>query len=100
MERLTVLNHIPGDSNWKNAVNEQLKNVLDPFNGPWTVRLRPVETWQGGDGWSVEVGRPGHVWTLRIAADGQDPAALARYIAEAVQPDRFGRRGDGEDVAN
>lgn len=91
MKRLTVLNDIKGTPAWKAAIDEELRGVLEPYVGPWTVRLRPVEAWQGGTGWSVEVTRPGHVWTLRIAEHNQDPAAMARYIAEAVQPDRFGR---------
>ncbi len=100
MERLIVLNDVPGDPHWRAAVDQELRNVLEPYAGPRTVRVRPVETWQGGEGWSVEVGRPGHVWTLRVAAQNQDPLALARYIAEAVQPERFGRRPDGEDRAS
>ena len=95
MERLTLLNDVPGDPTWRSTLDQELRNVFEPFAGPWTVRVRPVETWQGGDGWSVEVGRPGHVWTLRLAGNSQDPAALARYIADAVQPERFGPSSDG-----
>jgi hypothetical protein len=99
MERLTVLNDVPGDAKWKAVIDEALRTVLDPYHGPWMVRLRPVEAWQGGSGWSVEVGRPGHVWTLRVTVDNQDPSAFARSVAEAVQPERFGRRDEsGEDA--
>ena len=95
MERLTILNDVPGNPAWKVAIDEELRRVLEPFNGPWTVRLRPVEAWQGGSGWSVEVTRPGHVWTLRITEHNQEPALLARYVGEAVQPERFGSPGGG-----
>ncbi|HET8645768.1 MAG TPA: hypothetical protein VFO85_09785, partial [Vicinamibacteria bacterium] len=96
MEQVTILNDVPGNAAWKSAVDEELRRVLDPFTGPWTVRLRPVEAWQGGNGWSVEVTRPGHVWTLRITEHNQEPEVLAHYVNEAVQPDRFARKdGDG-----
>jgi hypothetical protein len=90
MERLTILNDVPGNPAWKSAIDQELRRVLEPFSGPWTVRMRPVEAWQGGSGWSVEVTRPGHVWTLRITENNQEPDVLARYVGEAVQPERFG----------
>lgn len=90
MERVTVFNEVPANGAWKGAIDQELRRALDPFNGPWTVRLRPVESWQGGSGWSVEVTRPGHVWTLRITEYNQEPSMLARYVVEAVQPERFG----------
>ena len=90
MESLNILNDVPGNPAWKSAIDVELRRVLEPFPGPWTVRLRPVEAWQGGSGWSVEVTRPGHVWTLRITENNQEPAVLARYVGEAVQPERFG----------
>lgn len=93
MERFTILNDVPGNPAWKAAVDAELRRALEPFPGPWTVRLRPVEAWQGVSGWSVEVTRPGHVWTLRITEDRQEPGTVARYVVEAVQPDRFGSRG-------
>jgi hypothetical protein len=97
MEPVTILNEVPGDSTWKAAVDCVLRTALAPFAGPWTVRLRPVQSWQGGSGWSVEVVRPGHVWTLRVAEQNQEPPLLARYVAEAVQPERFGSApGGGE----
>jgi hypothetical protein len=92
MERLTILNDVAGNPAWKSAIDQELRRVLEPFPGPWTVRLRPVEAWQGGSGWSVEVTRPGHVWTLRITENNQEPTVLARYVNEAVQPERFGVR--------
>ena len=97
MERLTILNDVPGSPVLKAAIDEELRRVLQPFAGPWTVRMRPVEAWQGGSGWSVEVTRPGHVWTLRITETNQEPATLAVYIAEAVQPARFGVEGGADD---
>jgi hypothetical protein len=90
MERLTILNDVPGNPAWKSAIEQELRRVLEPYAGPWTVRMRPVEAWQGGSGWSVEVTRPGHVWTLRITENNQEPAVLAGYVCEAVQPERFG----------
>ena len=97
MERFTLLNDVPGNPAWKSAVDAELRRALEPYPGPWTVRLRPVEAWQGGSGWSVEVTRPGHVWTLRITEQNQEPATLARYVVDAVQPERFGEsEGDIE----
>lgn len=90
MERFTILNDVPGNPAWKAAVAAELQRALEPYDGPWTVRLRPVDSWQGGSGWSVEVTRPGHVWTLRITQQDQDPGMLARYVLEAVRPERFG----------
>jgi hypothetical protein len=90
MERLIILNEVPGNPAWKSAIDQEVRRVLEPYPGPWTVRLRPVEAWQGGSGWSVEVTRPGHVWTLRITENNQEPAVLAHYLCEAVQPERFG----------
>jgi hypothetical protein len=99
MERLTVLNDVPGNPAWKAAVDQELRRVLEKFAGPWTVRLRPVETWQGGSGWSVEVTRPGHVWMLRVGENDREPETLARYVTEAVQPDRFPQDGGPVDGA-
>lgn len=93
MERLTILNDVPGNPAWKAAVDFELRRALEPYEGPWTVRLRPVDSWQGGSGWSVEVTRPGHVWTLRITEHNQEPETLARYVLDAVRPDRFGGGG-------
>ena len=93
MERFTILNDVPGSPAWKGAVDAELRRALEPYAGPWTVRLRPVDSWQGGSGWSVEVTRPGHVWTLRITEQDQDPATLARYVMGAGRPERFGTGG-------
>lgn len=93
MERFTILNDVPGNPAWKAALDAELRRALEPYPGPWTVRLRPVDAWQGGGGWSVEVSRPGHVWTLRITEHIQEPMMVARYVMEAVQPGRFGRTG-------
>jgi hypothetical protein len=90
MERLTILNDVPGDPAWKTAVDHALYRVLAQYSGPWTVRLHPMEAWQGGGGWSVEVTRPGHVWTLRINERDHEPEVMARRVADAVQPERFG----------
>jgi mannose/cellobiose epimerase-like protein (N-acyl-D-glucosamine 2-epimerase family) len=90
MERMTILNDVPGDAAWKTALDQELRRVLEQFAGPWTVRLRPVEAWQGGSGSSVEVTRPGHVWMLRVNEQDHEPATLARCVAEAVRPERFG----------
>lgn len=95
MERFTMLNDVPGNPAWKSALDAELRRALEPYPGPWTVRLRPVEAWQGGSGWSVEVTRPGHVWTLRITEHNQEPVTLARYVVDAVQPERF-RKGEGD----
>jgi hypothetical protein len=101
MNRLTILNDVPGNPAFKAAIEQELRRVLEPFLGPWTVRMRPVEPWQGGSGWSVDVTRPGHIWTLRITEPDQEPTVLARYIEESVQPDRFGegRSADGTESA-
>ena len=93
MERLTVLIGIPGTNEWKSAIDRELRGVLEPYEGPWTVRLRDSASWLAGGGWSVEVMRPGHVWTLRIGPEDQDPTSIARHVADAVQPQRF---KDGE----
>ena len=79
-----------GDGAWKAALDQELRRVLEQFAGPWTVRLRPVEAWQGASGSSVEVTRPGHVWMLRINEHDHEPATLARCVADAVRPERFG----------
>ena len=96
MDRVTVLNDVPGTHSWRGAIEEELRRALGSYSGPWTVRIRPAESWQGGgDAWSVEVARPGHVWTLRVMGAHQEPGELARHIFDAVQPDRFGSNGGG-----
>jgi hypothetical protein len=89
-ERVVIINDLPAPVTVKVAIETELKQALLPYQGPWMVRLRPVDMWQGDGGWSVEVSRPGHVWTLRVAEQQQEPPVLVRYLTEAVQPERFG----------
>ena len=88
-ERVTIINDLPAPAATKGAIEVELSRTLLPYPGPWTVRLRPVDVWQGDGGWSIEVSRPGHVWTLRVHPPHQDPPLLARYIVDNVQPHRF-----------
>ena len=89
-ERVTIINDLPATTAVKAAIDAELKLALKPYLGPWVVRLRPVDMWQGDGGWSVEVSRPGHVWTLRVTGHQQEPPLLVRHLTDAVQPERFG----------
>jgi hypothetical protein len=93
-DRVTIINDLPAPAATKGAIETELTQTLKPFPGPWTVRLRPVDLWQGDGGWSIEVSRPGHVWTLRVNGAQQDPPLLARCIVDNVQPQRFGPRAE------
>ena len=93
-ERVTIINDLHAPAETKGAIETELTEAFRPYTGPWTVRLRPVDMWQGDCGWSIEVSRPGHVWTLRVHGPHQDPPLLARYIKDNVQPHRFGPRAE------
>ena len=58
-ERVTIINDLPAPAATKGAIEQELSRTLLPYPGPWTVRLRPVDVWQGDGGWSIEVSRPG-----------------------------------------
>ena len=93
-ERVTIINDLQAPAETKGLIETELTEAFRPYTGPWTVRLRPVDMWQGDGGWSIEVSRPGHVWTLRVHGPHQDPPLLARYIKDNVQPHRFGPRAE------
>ena len=93
-ERVTIINDLQAPAETTGAIETELTEAFRPYTGPWTVRLRPVDMWQGDGGWSIEVSRPGHVWTLRVHGPHQDPPLLARYIKDNVQPHRFGPRAE------
>ena len=89
-ERVTIINDVPASTAARSAIDVVLRRALQPYRGPWLVRLRAVEVWQSDDGWSVDVSRPGHVWTLRVSGPQQEPEALVCQVVDAVQRQRFG----------
>lgn len=74
------------DTERREALEQALAAVLPPDEGPWTVTLRPGGAWQASADWSVQVARPGSVWTLRATPEQQEPAAFAAAIGRLLRP--------------